>query len=138
MTYWKDSLLVGVYQIDSQHRKLVAAIDRLMDACMQGQGRDTIGQTLNYTLSYTKEHFRDEELLQAKYAYPGLSAHRQLHASFVANITALVQEFEQTGPNISLAAKLNKTLIDWLIRHISTEDKKLGEHIRKAEGGTGL
>ena len=131
MTYWKDSLLVGVPQIDNQHRKLVEAIDRLMEACSQGKGRATIEETLIFTASYTKEHFRDEEKLQAQYAYPGMGAHKQLHSQFIASINSLVQEFESDGPSIALTGKLNKMLVDWLIKHISTEDKKLGAHINK-------
>ncbi|MCL2496584.1 MAG: hemerythrin family protein [Clostridiales bacterium] len=134
MSSWKDSLLVGVPQIDSQHRKLVDTIDQLMDACMQGKGRTAIEQTLDFIVSYTKEHFKDEENLQAKYEYPGLAAHKQIHAQFITTVTALLREFDQIGPNISLTAKLNKTLIDWLANHISVEDKKVGEHILKAGG----
>ena len=129
MSFWKDSLLVGVPEIDSQHRKLVEAIDQLMDACREGKGRATIEQTLIFTVSYTKDHFADEEKLQAQYVYPDMPAHKQLHKQFVADITALVQEFEQDGPNVALTGKLNKTLVGWLINHISTEDKKLGQHI---------
>ena len=131
MSYWKDSLIVGVPQIDDQHRKLVEAIDLLIEACMQGKGRDTIEQTLKFTVSYTKEHFSDEEKLQSKYAYPGMAAHKLLHSQFITNINSLLHEFEQTGPNLALTGKLSKTLVDWLIKHISTEDKKLGEHIIK-------
>lgn len=132
MTYWKDSLLVGVKLIDDEHRKLVNAIDQLMEACMQGKGRAAIEETLSFTVSYTKQHFSDEEKLQAQYAYPGMAAHKLLHAKFVSDINAILQEFEQTGPNVALTGKLNKTLVDWLINHISTEDKKLGAHINNA------
>jgi len=129
MTYWNDKLLVGVPQIDDEHHKLVDAIDRLMSACKQGKCRDEIAQTLSFTVSYAKEHFRDEENLQERYAYPGINAHKRLHAQFIMQVDALVQEFEKTGPNVALAGRLNKTLVDWLFNHIGTEDKKIGEHI---------
>ena len=132
MTLWKNKLLVGVPHIDTQHRKLVKALDRLLLACKQGKGRSTIEQTLNFAFSYTKEHFKDEEILQTQYAYPDIQAHKQLHAQFLATISALIQEFEQTGPNLALTGKLNKTLVNWLIHHISVEDKKLGAHIQQA------
>ena len=131
MTYWKDSLLVGVPQIDEQHRKLVGAVDRLMDACKQGKGRSAIKETLEFTLSYTKEHFRDEEVLQAQHSYPEMIAHKRLHALFISNVTAILREFEQTGPSITMIGNLNKTLVDWLNDHISIEDKKLSAHILK-------
>ena len=131
MTYWKDSLLIGVPEIDAQHKKLIESIDGLMAACTKGQGRETIGKILAFVLSYTKEHFADEERLQAKYAYPGIANHKALHKQFIAEVSALVREYEATGPSITLVGKLNKVLVSWLAKHISEEDKKLGEHIRK-------
>ena len=134
MSYWKDSLLIGVSQIDDQHRKLIEAIDQLMESCRQGKGRAAVGSTLQFTIAYVKVHFRDEERLQTKYAYPDMVAHKKLHARFIEDISGLQREFEETGPSITLTGKLNKTLVDWLIKHISTEDKKIGKHILDKSG----
>lgn len=130
MTYWKDSLLVGVTEIDGQHKKLVQAIDELMDACTRGQGRAAIEKTLNFVAAYTKEHFSSEEKLQAQYAYPGMADHKRMHTQFISNVSALIDDFNQNGPGVALTGKLNKTLVEWLVRHISVEDKKLGEYIQ--------
>ena len=129
MTYWKDSLLVGVTLIDEEHRKLVGAIDELMAACLAGKGRTVIGKTLSFVVSYTKKHFSDEEKLQTQHNYPGIIAHKKLHALFIENITALEKDFEQNGANVALIGKINKTLVDWLVQHINVEDKKLGAFI---------
>jgi len=131
MTYWKDSLLIGVPQIDTQHRKLVGMIDILMQACMQGKGRTEIEGTLNFALKYTLEHFRDEESFQVEYSYPGYKEHKKIHDDFTKDIIALADEFKKLGPSIALTGKLNHSLVDWVINHISTEDKKVGEHVQK-------
>ncbi len=130
MTYWRDSLLVGNDKIDTQHKKLVLAIDDLMEACTKGQGRARVGETLHFVVEYTKEHFRDEEQLQAKHGYPTAAAHKQLHTLFINNITKLEAEYKATGPSIALTAQINKVLIDWLIKHITIEDKKVGEFLK--------
>ena len=132
MAYWEDSLLIGVTLIDDQHRKMVDMIDRLMSACKEGKGKTEVGKALSFTVNYVKEHFRDEESLQEKYAYPGINAHKRLHAQFAMTINALVQEFERVGPTVALVKKINNTLVEWLLQHISIEDKKIGEHIQKA------
>lgn len=126
--------MIGVPQIDNQHRKLIEAIDKLMEACKQGKGRVEIEKTLVFTLQYTIKHFNDEEKLQEKHKYPGLSEHKQIHKRFTEDIAALAQEFNKLGPSIALTVKLNQSLVDWVINHISTEDKKVGEHIRKVAG----
>ena len=134
MTYWNDSLLIGVELLDNEHRKLVAAVDKLMNACREGKGKLEIAQTLDFVVDYTREHFRDEENLQERYAYPGIYAHKRIHAQFILTIGEIVKEFERIGPNTALSGKLSKTLVEWLINHIGVEDKKVGEHIIKAGG----
>jgi len=129
MTYWDDSLLVGIPQIDSGHRKLLDSIGKLMDACAQGKSRAEIAQALNSIVSHAKDHIRDEENLQEWRAYPGINAHKRAHAQFCMQVEALEKELETTGPNVALIAKFNKTLVVWYINHISTEDKKLCEYI---------
>ena len=130
MTYWKDTMLIGVPAIDVQHKKLIAAIDELMAACKKGEGRATIDKTLAFAVAYTKDHFAAEEKLQAEYSYPDMIAHKRLHTQFLSSVAALVSEYESTGPSIALVGKLNKSLVDWVVHHISVEDKKLGEHIK--------
>lgn len=39
-------LLTGSQQIDMQHRQLFEAVNRLMDACSMGKGRDQIQSTI--------------------------------------------------------------------------------------------
>ena len=129
MTFWKDAMLVGIPAIDAQHKKLIAAIDELMAACKKGEGRASIDKTLAFAVAYAKEHFAAEEKLQAECSYPGMAAHKQLHAQFLSSVSALVSEYENTGPSVALVGKLNKSLVDWVVKHIATEDKKLGEHI---------
>ena len=134
MSNWNDSLLVGVALLDDEHRTLIESIERLMGECKEGKSRDEIAKTMNYTVSYAKEHFTAEENLQERYAYPGIMAHKRIHAQFIMSVRALVQDFERTGPNTTLAGKIQKTMMDWLLNHISTEDKKVGQHVQSAGG----
>jgi len=128
--YWNDSLSVGVDEIDKQHKKLIGAIGELLEACKKGRGNTEIKKTLDFVGSYTKEHFSAEERLQQKSAYPGFEAHKKLHAAFVKSVDALEKEFAQKGPDTELTGKMNKVLMDWLVNHIKTEDKKLAAHLK--------
>ena len=129
MALWNDSMLIGVSKIDDQHKKLIAAIDELLQVCAKGEGKSVIAKTLNFVLDYTKEHFADEEALQAQHAYPDMVAHKKLHELFIASVASIKTQFEQKGADAGLIAKINKTLVDWLVKHINTEDKKIGKHI---------
>ena len=59
-------LETGNALIDSEHRQLFAVINKLMDACSQGKGRDQIASTVQYLNDYVSKHFSDEEQLQIK------------------------------------------------------------------------
>jgi len=127
-------MLLGVPEIDNQHRTLIDALNQFVEACSLGKGRNQIEQTLNYLVSYTQNHFRDEERIQKQCAYPDANTHMLIHSQFIVQISALMKKFRQTGPTVVLVGELNKTMTDWVVNHITTEDKKIGEHILKTNG----
>ena len=134
MSIWNDSLLIGVALIDNQHHELINRMDQLMHACSIGKGAEEIEQTLRFVVSYIKEHLKDEEGLQSKYAYPEFAAHKKLHDGFVVRVIELVQEFQKQGASTEFTGKVNKTLVEWFIQHIRTEDKKLAAHLKRVDG----
>ena len=75
-------LATGNTLIDSEHRQLFEAINKLMEACAQGKGRDQISSTLQFLTSYVSKHFGDEEQLQIRSQYPNYSAHKQFHEGY--------------------------------------------------------
>ncbi len=129
MSLWNDSLLVGVDKIDEQHKKLVAAIDDLLDACEKGQGKSRVGEIIAFITAYAQEHFKDEEEVQEQYGYPNLEAHKKMHQQFVHIASKFESDFQVTGPTVWLSENIRKTLLSWLAMHISNEDKKIGDYI---------
>ena len=134
MYSWDDSLLVGVALVDEQHHELVDKLDEFAVACGHGEGKQEVGEALKFSVSYIKAHFKDEEELQALYAYPDIEAHKKLHAKFIQNAIDLVQKLKNNGPSAELADEVRKTLVGWFLTHIRTEDKKLSSHIHQSEG----
>ena len=130
---WSDSLSVGVEPIDTQHKALIAAVNDLFNACSKGLGRKKIGETMEFLQNYVVSHFADEEKLQQQVGYPGYSQHRQIHRDFVNSFLGYKAQLEKEGPTIGLVAKFNRFVSDWLIYHISREDKKIGEYIKSRE-----
>lgn len=127
---WNDSLNTGVLKIDEQHRALIQAVNDLFAACSQGLGRKKIGETLRFLQAYVGTHFADEEKIQLECGFPEYTAHRKLHADFVRDVNRYVKQFESEGPTIAFVAQFNHFVSDWLIYHISREDRKIGEYIR--------
>lgn len=130
---WTDDLSVGVDLIDSQHKSLIDAVNDLFNACSKGLGRKKISETMQFMKNYTVTHFGDEEKLQQKYNYPDYPNHKKLHAEFVSKINEYSKKLDSEGASIALVAEFNTFVTNWLIYHISREDKKIGWHIAKTE-----
>ncbi len=133
MAYDFDKTLeTGNTLIDSQHKELIASINRLLDACSQGKGREEIKNTISFLKNYTDKHFGDEEVLQQKYKYPDIVNHKNLHQTFKDDVKKISEEFEQNGTSIALTFKVN-SIAAWFINHIKVQDKKVVAHIKEAQ-----
>lgn len=124
---WTKDLTVGVDLIDDQHKTWFSKADQLFEAGNAGKGKEKIVELLGFLDSYTREHFRDEEKYMESIGYPALGAQKAAHANFIAELDKLRASFEQSGGSIVVIIKANKMIVDWLIGHISSMDKKIGE-----------
>lgn len=125
-----QELLTGNALIDSEHRQLFGAVNNLMDACSQGQGRTQIQQMITFLTNYVAKHFGDEERLQVQSRYPGYAAHKQFHEGYRRQLTEVSQELMQAGPTVKALGDLNR-MVAVLASHIRTEDKRLAQHVQK-------
>ncbi|MBE3592039.1 MAG: hemerythrin family protein [Thermoanaerobacter sp.] len=127
---WTESLSVGNELIDSQHKELIKKVNDVLEACNQKKGKEKIEEVMKFLKDYTVKHFNDEEALMKKYQYPSYEEHKKIHEDFVKKVYELDKEIKKEGINLSIIMLVNKTLVDWLINHISKEDKKVGEYIK--------
>ncbi len=123
-------LETGNELIDGEHRELFSRINRLLDACSVGRGREEAGPALAFLLDYVNTHFVHEEQLQRESKYPGYPGHHTFHTGYVAKLRELAAEIPATGATISDLSMLNRHL-GILITHIRTDDKKLGAFLKK-------
>lgn len=124
-----QELLTGNALIDSEHRELFAAVNRLMDACSQGKGRDQIQTTVTFLSNYVVKHFGDEEKLQTQSSYPGYASHKQFHDGYRRQLAQASQELVKEGPTVKALGDLNR-IVAVLVSHIRTEDKRLARHLQ--------
>ncbi len=126
MINWSDKYSVNVSEMDNQHKELVNILNELYDAMMAGKSNAVLSPVIAKLINYTRKHFAAEELFMQKYAYPAYESHKREHAAFIMK----VQEF-QTNFNagkITLSLDISNFLKNWLVNHISIEDKKYGTY----------
>jgi len=128
---WTPSLSVGVELIDEQHKTWFEKADKLFEAGKNNQAKEYVGELLEFLDSYTKKHFADEEQYMLSIHYPGLEEKKRAHTAFIAELTKLRSQYKESGGNLTVIINANKMVIEWLTKHISNMDKKIGDFVRQ-------
>ena len=128
---WSNNLSVGFEEVDEDHQKLVGMVNKIHATVAQKPDQDALADLLEELLSYTGWHFRHEERLMQNYADPGLFAHKQEHEDLAKQATELYEKF--LGGDDSVPGMLLPFLKDWLTRHITGTDMKMGHFLAKHE-----
>ncbi|MDE6914887.1 MAG: hemerythrin family protein [Lachnospiraceae bacterium] len=124
-------LETGNAVIDGEHRELIEAVNKLLDACSSGKGRAYMDETIKFLNNYVDKHFTHEEQIQRQSGYPNHTAHRAFHEQYKKTLKEITSQISAAGPTIAELGKLNGH-ISVLISHITTEDRKLGAFLNKA------
>jgi hemerythrin-like metal-binding protein len=123
---WNDSLLVGIKNIDEQHRQLVDLINELHDAVTQADQHCPAPELVARLKAYAAEHFHIEEGYMQAFAYPEFEEHLREHESF----NAAMQIFEHNCATDSAnPAEVLDFLKHWLTEHILGLDIKMGRFL---------
>lgn len=125
---WRSTLEVGHAQIDSEHQSLVEVLNRLHAAMKQGKGKDEIEKVLVFLKDYTVGHFKAEEALMMAHRYPGAQLHMAIHADLVKQVADLITNYK-AGKTVLTGSVLD-FLEEWLVKHIMSEDKALGQFLK--------
>ncbi|KAF5081227.1 bacteriohemerythrin [Acetobacterium wieringae] len=127
---WTPALSVGVDNIDSQHKIWFEKADQLFEAGKTGKSKEVIAQMFDFLDDYTKQHFKDEEAYMAKINYPEIEEQKKLHKAFIEELAKLKKDYQESGGNITLIINANQMIVNWLTKHISNVDKKIGTYAK--------
>jgi hemerythrin len=125
---WDDSWLVGVREVDGQHRHLVSLLNFLHQSMSRGQGKDILAGILTSLVNYTAVHFAAEERLMQKHHYPDLDAHKIEHQELTAKVMEYQRRF--VSGEITLSLEVLEFLGNWLRNHIIGSDRKYVPFLR--------
>lgn len=133
---WNPKYEIGIPKIDSQHKHLVELCNRLHESIVSDNPLDQkhqLAATLKECVAYVGTHFKDEETLLTAAGYENFPSHKAQHDTFTKKVLETAQNFN--AQDRLAAIKFVKFLYEWLISHISYEDKKyvpcLSEYLRK-------
>ncbi|MDW2800068.1 bacteriohemerythrin [Clostridium boliviensis] len=129
---WTQNLSVGITMIDDQHKMWFEKAEALFDAGKNNKAKEYVGELLDFLDNYTKKHFADEEVYMQKIHYPGYAEQKQAHTAFITQLTKLRNDYNSSGGNLLVILNANQMVLEWLTKHISNMDKKIGEYAKTA------
>lgn len=120
---WDDSLSVNHTEIDNQHKEWIDIYNRMHDSMMSRESSiEQTMQILQAMNEYAQNHFSYEEEYMRKINFPDIVAHRRTHKDFESLIYSYNRDIE--AGKIVLNTKIIKLIRNWLLEHITVEDKK--------------
>lgn len=121
---WTESISVGNEVIDNQHKKLLAQVNKIINAMAFGTDSKELKGIINFFDDYIKEHFSYEEEYMKKIGFPNIEEHKQKHFDFIEKYNKFKNDFEQNVEKEKLIMEMEKYIGEWWIEHIGKEDKK--------------
>jgi hemerythrin len=124
-----SGLLTHIDVIDEQHKELVNRINALTAIGTKSVTKEEVEEMLDFLGKYIVKHFGDEEALMREFNYPKYDWHHETHRWYIAEFHKLKEEYNQNGFSEQFNLLLEKSIINWIVRHIETVDLQLGKYI---------
>jgi len=129
---WSSRYETGNELVDSQHRGLFGAVNKLADSFKEGNAPNQVVESLDFLVAYTVEHFQTEEQFMLDDGYPGLAAHAEEHQRLMQQVRELQAKFMAGRP---VTMDVTIFLVEWLTTHISGSDMRYAEFVREKNRG---
>jgi len=127
---WRESLSIGIPEIDSQHKELLSRFNKLLKACKMGKGKAELVGLLAFLDDYAIRHFHAEEIVLMRCNYHGYADHKNEHHEFIERLKALKIEIAIDGVATRHVTETNRLMLKWLKNHISKADRKMGDYLK--------
>jgi hemerythrin-like metal-binding protein len=119
-------------RIEDQHTGLEREMDALLEAVGQRRPTGELAQLLGRVIQLLEEHFRLEEVLMARAAFPELHPHRLLHQSCLRQLRDERDHLALAGPR-SLETYREHTQV-WIRDHMERQDQRFETFLRQLDG----
>lgn len=124
---WRESLSVGLDDVDSDHKALFTLIGA-MDRAIECGDIAAMGLAMQTLVSGICDHFSREERILLARSDSRLKRHRDSHDTALERFILLRRRFqfaESPAEKCAIAGHAHQFLVQWLGNHIATEDSDL-------------
>lgn len=125
MYQWSDEYVLGIDEIDGQHRRLIEIANEVYTVLNDQWRLDKYNQilkVLDELKAYTVYHFQSEEAYMERIGYKKRFSHAMQHKAFVEKLKA-VDLSEVDEAQEKYLRELLGFITDWVVNHIMTTDR---------------
>ncbi|OPJ60330.1 bacteriohemerythrin [Clostridium oryzae] len=129
MIKWKDEYLVGITEIDEQHKKIFEIGERAYELLKNEiyiDKYDRIIAVINELREYAAFHFKWEEGYMTKIGYKRFFSQKVEHDEFIKKINSVDLEKVDMNQDEYLLSII-EFIINWIGEHIIEKDKLIAE-----------
>lgn len=124
---WETKYELGIPAIDTQHKQLVSLCDKFYQSIIAPSNDKSVWQTnlittLKECVAYVQTHFKAEQVLMQAAGYKDYDNHKKQHDEFTRQVLETSEKFKTS--ELKDAIKFAKFLYEWILSHVSYEDKK--------------
>ena len=123
---WSDEYLIGIEELDYEHRDLINRLNELHGELTHYDEKGKIEDCLREIQIRVVAHFALEEHFMLDNNYKNYAPHKKEHDDFLAVVADFIDKF-LTDPGLSYGDELEKQLQYWIVNHILTSDQKLAK-----------
>lgn len=131
---WDDAYLLGIPDIDMQHKKLILIANELYDVVYGDEANYKLkmSMVLKKLTDYTEYHFTNEEQLQKRIGYPGLETHKNSHDYFIKEVRLQIQKLNSESKSNVLG--FYNYIATWVFNHIAKADRLWATYMKENSG----
>ena len=127
MYQFTDDCLIGVDQIDNEHRRLFELVNEVANLLMRNDiNRSDVNAVLMELDEYAVLHFRHEEEYMMQINDPELPRQKKMHQDFVNKISEIKQGDVQSKDEKETLKNVVEYVARWLFTHILSSDTMIG------------
>ena len=121
---WSDEYLIGIKELDYEHRDLINQLNELHGELAYHDEKGKIEDCLREIHVRVMGHFALEERFMLDKNFENYIPQKEKHDNFLAIIADLIEKF-LTDPELSYGDELEEQLQHWIVNHILTSDQEL-------------
>jgi diguanylate cyclase (GGDEF)-like protein/hemerythrin-like metal-binding protein/PAS domain S-box-containing protein len=127
---WDAKHEIGNETIDCEHQLLFKLIVELHEGIKNQLSNNKLNHVIGEIFNYVRYHFISEENFMEEVAYPDFQLHREQHLMLMDN---LYNAYEAARTEAAFDYQsFFCFLYRWFLTHVSNEDKKIAEYLKRA------